>query len=114
MSDSATVSVIDSIEPPLKEVSQKTKAAIPAIKTSLPSVNQEQPRSVLQEAIDAFKEKNYTAVIVSINSTGLDNLTGATRDSAVVLLADAFYHARYIREIIELSSKYDVNDAFLL
>ena len=110
MSDSATVSVIDSIEPPLKEVSQKTKAAIPAIKTSLPSVNQEQPRSVLQEAIDAFKEKNYTAVIVSINSTGLDNLTGATRDSAVVLLADAFYHARYIREIIELSSKYDVND----
>lgn len=114
ISDSVAVPAKDTIGPPVnnevKEVSQKTKAAIPSKKTGLPPVNQEQPESVLREALDAFKEKNYTAVIVSINSTGLDKLTGATRDSAVVLLADAFYHARYIREIIDLSSKYDVND----
>ena len=68
-------------------------------------------KSVLSDAIKFYKKKDFTSVIVNITSSNLDDLPGPTRDSAIVLLTDAYYQTSSIREIIDLSSRYNINDS---
>ncbi|MBD3422686.1 MAG: protein kinase [Chitinivibrionales bacterium] len=67
--------------------------------------------SILRRAIAAYKQKQFTAAIASINSLALDELAPATRDSAVILLADCYYQTRSIQELIALSKRYAISDA---
>ncbi|NLG15953.1 MAG: serine/threonine protein kinase [Fibrobacter sp.] len=114
--DSTAASDSVKVPPPQRRNSVKlsaprVSAANSAKAPDSAALKQNKEVSVLAEAIDAFKEKNFTAVVVNINTIGLDNLSGGTRDSAVVLLADALFQTRYIREIIDLSNRNDVNDS---
>lgn len=108
----------DSVKAPPPQRKLSVKSSVPRVsaansaKASDSAVSsQNKEVSVLAEAVDSFKKKNFSAVVVNINTIGLDNLSGRTRDSAVVILADALFQTRYIREIIDLSNRYDVNDS---
>lgn len=68
----------------------------------------------LKDAIDAYREKQFTSVVSLINGADFSTLSQSTLDSALILLVDSYYQIHSIQEIIDIARKYNVNDSRFL
>lgn len=71
----------------------------------------ESERSVLADIVPHWRNSRSSEVIAEISDLDLDGLPTKTRDSALVMLAEALYESKSIPEILELGSRYVARDA---
>ncbi len=71
----------------------------------------EPEESVLADIIPHWKNSRSSEVIAEISELDLDRLAPKTRDSALVMLAEALYETKSIPEILDLETRHDVRDA---
>ncbi len=73
--------------------------------------NREPEKSVLAKVIPLWRNSKSSEVIAEIGDLDLDGLAPKTRDSALVMLAEALYESKSIPEILEIESRYVARDA---
>jgi serine/threonine-protein kinase len=68
-------------------------------------------KSILSGAMAAHSSGDFSAVIAELSALDYNHLPSNTRDSAVILLTDAYYMMKSVKDVIDMSKKYDLNDA---
>jgi serine/threonine protein kinase len=98
----------------------------PAVKARSPVVKNspgKQPKTVDAEIPSAIKEDEFTAAvrnlrsgnldrsIVLLSGLSLDTMTSVRRDSAVIMLIEAYYRKGAVNDALEFASSHPVNDS---